>query len=228
VAAVLVMLPTTADADADVIPPTIEVDAPAVEQIVVRGALFLADYSCADDVAVANCTGPVPDGGVLPVDELGEHDFVVTATDTSGNQAVTSTHYLVVPPRCDGEQVTVDLRYGESPTAGADIVFGRATPDQIHAGGGNDVIDGDAGVDRIFGQNGNDIIRNHLGRGGMASGGPGNDLLLGAADADRLIGGPGRDDLRSGRGADVVDGGTESDWCNGGPGPDRVVRCERG
>lgn len=120
-------------------------------------------------------------------------------------------------PACGGSAATVDLRLGQVPTIGDDVIRGTSGVDVIAAlqgddrvcgMGGDDVVVGGRGVDRIDGQGGADELR----------GGLDGDSLYGGNGADLLIGGDGRD-LLSG------DGG--ADDCRGGVGGDSAASCER-
>lgn len=62
------------------------------------GSTVAADYSCADDVALAitdSCVGTVSDGSNLDTSVVGTHSFSVTATDAVGLTGTTSSSYTV-------------------------------------------------------------------------------------------------------------------------------------
>jgi uncharacterized delta-60 repeat protein len=111
------------------------------------------------------------------------------------------------PARCGGKEVTVDLRRGDLPTQGDDVIRGTAEQDTIDGLGGSDIICGLAGDDTL-------------------SGGAGTDTLIGGTGGDRLRGGPGDDQLRGGRGGDALNGGPGDDACRGGAGRDQLASCE--
>ena len=92
-----------------------------------------------------------------------------------------------------------------TPTNGADTLFG---------GAGSDTIDGLAGNDRIYGRGGADELYGFLGRDSLY-GGSGNDLIRGEDGLDKVYGGGGDDafliaggDLVAG---EIYDGGTGID-----------------
>jgi Tol biopolymer transport system component len=130
-----------------------------------------------------------------------------------------------VPPRCDGRAVTVDLRLGQTPTAGNDVILGTGAAnvinagggnDRVCAGGGNDTVNTGAGNDRVLAGAGNDIVR----------GGTGTDRLLGEGGKDNLQGQGGTDTLDGGAGADRLNGGPQRDTCIGGTQADTATACE--
>ena len=124
----------------------------------------------------------------------------------------------------------MDLRFGDEPTDGHDVILGTAGPDRIRAGGGDDTVCGLGGRDRIIGGAGDDWIAGGGARDVLV-GGPGRDRLIGGGGPDRLVGGSGRDRLFGNRGSDVLRGGPGNDWligasgrnrCDGGAGRDRL------
>lgn len=147
--------------------------------------------------------------GVRPVRFFGTEDGLITFDPP-----------VVEPPTCNGVAVTVDLRFGDEPTDGHDVILGTPGPDRIRAGGGDDTICGLGGRDRIFGGPGSDWIAGGGGRDRLV-GGSGRDWLVGGNGPDRLVGGPGRDRLFGNRGNDVLRGGPGNDRLIGGPGRDR-------
>ncbi|MFN3220001.1 MAG: calcium-binding protein [Acidimicrobiales bacterium] len=159
--------------------------------------------------------------GVRPVRFFGAEDGLITFDPP-----------VVEPPLCNGLAVTVDLRFGDEPTDGHDVILGTDGPDHIRAGGGDDTICGLGGRDRILGGPGSDWIAGGGGRDRLV-GGPGRDWLIGGGGPDRLVGGPGRDRLFGNRGNDVLRGGPGNDVlvgaagrnrCDGGAGRDRLGR----
>jgi len=124
---------------------------------------------------------------------------------------------------CDGLTATVDLRLGQVPTEGADVIIGTEGDDVIAALGGDDVICGLGGNDRVWGGSGNDWI---FGQDGddVLRGGPGDDVLSGGIGADNLAGSSGNDRVWGGDGDDpVVRGGTGDDFVDGGRGSDALI-----
>lgn len=120
-------------------------------------------------------------------------------------------------PGCRSRVATVDLRFGEVPTEGADVIRGTAGDDEVHALGGDDLVCGMGGADVIDGGDGRDSL---YGQGGADDlrGGRFRDLVYGGNGADRLLGGRG-DDFLSGEGG--------VDDCGGGMGLDAAVYCEQ-
>ncbi|MFN3216785.1 MAG: calcium-binding protein [Acidimicrobiales bacterium] len=116
--------------------------------------------------------------------------------------------------RCAGRSVTVEVRFGEQPTDGDDVILGTPGDDVIDALGGNDIVCALGGDDIVRGARGNDIL----------IGGRGNDVLLGNGGRDRLRGGPGDDRLVGGFGPDRLVGNRGDNTCIGGPGRDRLLR----
>jgi Ca2+-binding RTX toxin-like protein len=200
-----------------------------------RGRTVLADYSCADrGSGVSTCGGDVADNAAIDTSVLGAHTFTVQATDGGGRQRTVVNDYDVVPATCQGHSVTVDLRFGETPTAGPDVIVGTPGADVIrgHGGadvicgwGGKDVIHGGAGRDSIWGGVGNDTLSAGKG-GGLLAGQQGADRLNGGQQADALRGGPGADTLHGGLAPDTGDGGPDTDECYLFPGYDVYVDCE--
>lgn len=116
--------------------------------------------------------------------------------------------------RCAGRSVTVEIRFGEQPTDGDDVILGTPGDDVIDALGGNDIVCALGGDDTVRGARGNDRL----------IGGRGNDVLIGNSGRDRLRGGPGDDRLVGGRGPDRLAGNAGDNTCIGGPGRDRLLR----
>jgi virginiamycin B lyase len=80
----------------DTTAPTIRIDSPAPGDWTVLGTGGLAaDYTCADETALASCVGDVADGAPVADGTLGARTFGVQATDAAGNTTSASTSYLV-------------------------------------------------------------------------------------------------------------------------------------
>jgi Ca2+-binding RTX toxin-like protein len=159
--------------------------------------------------------------------------YRIAVAGFNGTSGRIELNWRLIAP-CDGQPVTVALAFGDTPTAGPDVIRGTPTADTINAGGGidrvcaeggNDTINGGQGNDRIFADGGNDTVR----------GGAGNDLLVGGLGADRVFGDGGNDTLNGQTGADLLQGGTgrdrlnggpQRDNCNGGPQRDTHSSCE--
>lgn len=134
----------------------------------------------------------------------------------------------IVPPKCNGKTVTVNLALGETPTAGDDVILGTPGPDKIDALEGNDLICALGGKDIIDAGPGNDRV---LAGGGLdtVNLGPGDDLARGGKGNDVINGGEGNDKLLGQKGRDTLDGGDgNKDQCKGGAGKkDTAVNCEK-
>jgi hypothetical protein len=95
---VLAALPAgPAMAQSDVTPPSISIVTPAAGGVYSQGQPVLAEYTCTDAVAVQTCTGPVANGAAISTATVGEFDFKVDATDSTGNASTLTRHYSVVP-----------------------------------------------------------------------------------------------------------------------------------
>jgi Tol biopolymer transport system component len=76
--------------------PTITVTSPTSSVLI--GSNVTAQYTCADNVAVASCVGTVVNGAALDTATVGEKSFTITATDTTGLQTVKTVTYNVIWP----------------------------------------------------------------------------------------------------------------------------------
>lgn len=125
--------------------------------------------------------------------------------------------------RCRGEIVTVDLRLGDTPTQGDDIILGTGGDDVVSAGAGDDVVCGAGGDDLVWGQDGDDVVYGDDGADRLR-GGDGDDKLFGGSGGDDLNGGRDDDEVWGQDGDDIaVRGGTGNDLVNGGFGNDTIV-----
>src|SRR5690606_5762985 len=125
-------------------PPTITITTPQDGAVYRQGHEVTADFECLDaGSGPAVCDGSVPDGGLLDTSALGYHDFTVDAED-GGERPATLTHQyrVIADTDCQGQEVTVDLRLGQEPTEGDDVILGTPGPDLIDGLGGDDVICG--------------------------------------------------------------------------------------
>lgn len=89
---------TTATAVADTTAPTIQIALPVDGATYFAGHTYLAAYTCADEAdgsGIDRCVGTVDADAPIETATLGEHDFTVTATDSAGNEATASAHYVV-------------------------------------------------------------------------------------------------------------------------------------
>lgn len=105
-------------------------------------------------------------------------------------------------------------------TPNRDVICGKAGNDFIKGRGGNDVLFGQGGRDTIIAGRGRDLAHGGVRadildgnrRGDTLHGDAGNDLLRGFGGPDNLFGGTDRDCLYT------VDGVSDNDLANGGPG----------
>ena len=84
-------------------------------------------------------------------------------------------------------------QYGQSGTAGNDVLWGSGDGNTLWGGAGGDLLVGNDGGDTLYGQEGRDIL----------SGGAGYDWLSGGAGDDQLAGGTENDSLTGGEGSDT-------------------------
>ncbi|GAA2130304.1 PxKF domain-containing protein [Nocardioides bigeumensis] len=81
-------------------PPTATITSPADGASYVLGSSVAADYACADgglgSSGLASCVGTVADGAAVDTTTVGSHEFVVTATDNSGQTGGATSTYDVV------------------------------------------------------------------------------------------------------------------------------------
>ena len=75
--------------------PTITVASPTEGQGFKLGSTAVADFTCADDVAVDSCVGTVADGDTMTMSSLGNKVFKVTAIDSAGNITTKDVAYMV-------------------------------------------------------------------------------------------------------------------------------------
>lgn len=150
----------------------------------------------------------------------------------------TCVKYLSPTVLCDGHEVTINMRAGDSGvgtdgddvilgTGGSDFIVGNGGNDVICAGRGNDIVFAGSGADVVYGEQGNDRIS-----GGDDAdaifGGSGNDVIAGNAGADLLDGEDGSDRLYGQGGRDMLIGASGFDRCTGGGGIDiSDGTCER-
>ncbi|WP_314650328.1 hypothetical protein [uncultured Microbacterium sp.] len=64
--------------------------------VVAQGAEFALDYTCSDELSgVETCEGDIPTGTLLPTDDLGYHEILVTSSDAAGNESSAIFEYTV-------------------------------------------------------------------------------------------------------------------------------------
>ena len=87
--AVVQALPDTTD-------PTVQLTSPTAGQVVTKGSVVRAAYSCADGGSgIATCAGTVVNDAPIDTSVVGAHPFSVTATDHKGNVASVTNSYQV-------------------------------------------------------------------------------------------------------------------------------------
>lgn len=80
----------------DTTKPTVDISSPADGATFFVGDTVTAAYACADDRAIAMCSGTVANGTAIDTSAPGTKTFNVTATDTSGNTTSMRTTYTIV------------------------------------------------------------------------------------------------------------------------------------
>ena len=80
----------------DTAPPTVTINTPADDASYVLGSTVLADYSCASDLGVDTCAGPVPSGTPIDTSTVGPKTFTVVATDVYAFTTETTHNYNVI------------------------------------------------------------------------------------------------------------------------------------
>jgi Tol biopolymer transport system component len=80
----------------DTTPPTVSVSSPSGDLLL--GSVVVAQYGCADNVAVVSCVGTVANGATLNTSIVGNKTFTVTARDNAGNETVKTVNYRVIWP----------------------------------------------------------------------------------------------------------------------------------
>ena len=127
--------------------------------------------------------------GTPTMDEVGEVQLQITATDEHGETATQTLDLNISNQGIDGATYVSGNKIG---SLKADFMIGNDNDNTIR---------GNAGDDEIYGMDGND----HL------YGGIGNDTLAGGKGDDNLYGGVGNDALIGGKGNDYLEGGLGND-----------------
>ncbi len=108
----------------------------------------------------------------------------------------------------------------ESPSAGADLLYGHGGPDRIYGEGGGDAIYGGLGDDHIEAGAGGDQIAGDTVMGDVSDPGDGNDRIWAGAGDDTVYGNGGDDFARGGDGTDTgYEGDGTDDFAEFEPGP---------
>jgi hypothetical protein len=159
--------------------------------------------------------------------------------DTAGNTDNTTPVHpakLVIHhpgmPKCLGQAVTINLKFGQQPTNGRDVIRGTHKPDTIDGLGGNDVICGVKSNDVIRGGPGNDILNGGKGNGDTVSYARTArpvTVSLATTAAQRTGRASGKDTIAAfekvlgGRAGDHLTGNNGANQLTGGPGSDNLV-----
>jgi peptidoglycan/xylan/chitin deacetylase (PgdA/CDA1 family) len=110
--------------------PAITLDSPSDGARYNVGQTVIAHFSCTDNVAVAKCSGTVPDGAAIATDKPGSQSFAVTAVDTAGNTIAKTVVYSVgdaTPPA-----VLISSPFaGRQVEAGATLVASFSCKDNV-------------------------------------------------------------------------------------------------
>ena len=138
-----------------------------------------------------------------------------------GDRSGVAFLYPRVARWCNGQLVTVDLNYGDSPTSGDDVIYGTPGDDVINARDGDDIICAGRGHDVVDGGDGDDFIAGGH-QGDELYGGRGNDRILGESGNDKVYGEHGNDDISGNSGNDKLYGAQGDDILRGGSGNDRL------
>lgn len=172
--------------------------------------IFIRDFSPVGE-RVRQITSSDADSSDVDINASGRLIAFASRADIAGGNPDGGSEIFLAscgfpkPPRtCAGFFVTVEMKRGDLPTTGRDVIRGTHDDDVVSGGpgddwfcglNGQDVFDGGGGDDWAHGGDGDDTLR----------GGPGDDTLLGAARNDRLFGGAGTDTCRGNNGTDVAD-----------------------
>lgn len=159
--------------------------------------------------------------------------------DTVGNSdntgPVNSAKVVVYHPsmkKCLGHVVDVDLRFGQRPTNGPDVILGTPRPDRIDGLGGDDIICGVKSNDIIRGGPGNDLLNGGIGGGDTVSYENATrpvTVSLSVTGPQRTGRSSGRDTLAGfekilgGKAGDRLTGDNDPNLLTGGPGRDELI-----
>lgn len=111
---------TVGNINIDKTAPQIAINTPPEGSEYILNERVIADWSANDSVGIDSASGSVPDGGLINTGIVGDHIFIVTATDLAGNTTIVSHNYSV--------------RYEKEPT-GAEGSFLK-DPQAVAGGGG--------------------------------------------------------------------------------------------
>ena len=107
---------------ADTAAPAVHLVSPLNGEKLEAGTVVTAQFSCTDNVAVTKCVSTFPAGAAIPTNVLGDHQFAVTAVDSSGNVTSVIVTYTVVdtsPPQISITAPAVGASYTWSQAATA-------------------------------------------------------------------------------------------------------------
>jgi hypothetical protein len=80
----------------DTVAPTVTITSPKDNQIVSRGQVVLAQYSCQEGLSgLVSCSGTVANGVAVDTATKGKKQFTVTAQDQAGNSQQVKVSYTV-------------------------------------------------------------------------------------------------------------------------------------
>ncbi len=88
--------------------PTVAITTPGNGASYRHGQVVNASYSCSapTGATITSCTGTTANGGAINTSTPGQHTFTVTATDSYGETATSSTTYTVIIPVLSALRVT--------------------------------------------------------------------------------------------------------------------------
>lgn len=76
--------------------PVLTADQVPSGSVVVQGGEFIVEYDCSDALSgVETCEGDLPTQTLIPTDDLGYHEILVTSSDAAGNESSVIFEYTV-------------------------------------------------------------------------------------------------------------------------------------
>jgi hypothetical protein len=114
----------------DTTAPSITFNTPTDGAVFTQGQPVTVSYSCADEGGsdLASCEGTVANGGQLPTDTAGVHEFSVTATDNAGNSTTETVSYRVLDAVNETGTVGGSVAATLALTLGDAVSFGNLIP----------------------------------------------------------------------------------------------------